>query len=134
MITNLDASGVYRSALSFESWAEKPLTRVVVRNARVEFSPDSAHGAETAHGSEHNAVNAPGVDVRPLPSWGVYGRRVNEIVLEDCRFSAPSLETRPAILVDEGVNLQTRGLGISALEERAHAIRALRDSKAVDSH
>jgi hypothetical protein len=37
VINGMQATGVYRSALSIESWAESPVTNIVIRNAQVEF-------------------------------------------------------------------------------------------------
>ena len=36
-VSGLSATGVYRSALSVESWSEAPITNVVIRDAHIEF-------------------------------------------------------------------------------------------------
>lgn len=95
-IAGLTATGVYRSALSIESWAEGPITNVVVRNATVEFE-----GGGTAEQAKRE-VKGPGVDARPLPSWAVYARNVEHLTLEDVRFSFRQKDQRPVILT-EGV-------------------------------
>ena len=41
------------------------------------------------------AVQAPHVDVRPLPAWAVYARNVRQFTLEDVRFSLAKDDARP---------------------------------------
>ena len=93
-IAGLNATGIYRSALSVESWSEVPITNVVVRNAALEFSgggkPDPTQ----------LPVRKPGVDARPLPSWGVYARNVEQLTLEDVRLSLERDDLRPVIMAE----------------------------------
>ena len=91
-ITDLNATGVYRSALSVESWAEMPITNVVVRDARIEF--DGGGTAEQAR----RPVRGPGVDACPLPAWGIYARNVEKLTLEDVRLSLASEDLRPVLM------------------------------------
>ncbi|HLH54733.1 MAG TPA: hypothetical protein VKY92_14065, partial [Verrucomicrobiae bacterium] len=95
-ITDLRATEVYRSALSIESWAETPITNVVVRAASIEF----AGGGKASQAGQ--VVRGPGVDARPLPSWGIYARNVQELTLQDVRVELSSPDERP-VLVAEGV-------------------------------
>lgn len=94
-IAGLNASGVYRAALSAESWSDAPITNLVLRNLQVEFSgggkPDAAR----------KPVNAPGVDARPLPVWGVYARNVEQLTLEDVRLSLAQPDLRPVLMADQ---------------------------------
>jgi hypothetical protein len=99
-ISGLNAAGVYRAALSVESWSDLPITNLVVRNAAVEFSGGGK--AEQAL----QAVKGPGVDARPLPAWGVYARRVESLTLEDVRLSVAQDDLRPVITA-EGVQRLT---------------------------
>jgi hypothetical protein len=99
-ISGLNATGVYRSALSVESWADAPITNVVVRNASIEFT-----GGGEAWPVEQT-VNGPGVDARPLPAWGVYARNVEHLTLEDVRFSVATADQRPVIFADAVRELQ----------------------------
>jgi polygalacturonase len=78
-IEDLNAIGVYRSALSFESWDESPLTNVVVRDVQLEFTG----GGRAEQATQR--VTGPGVDSRPLPVWGIYARNVGRLTLEDVR-------------------------------------------------
>ena len=93
-ISGLNATGIYRAALSVESWAEAPITNVVVRGARLEFT-----GGGTAE-QARLPVKGPGVDARPLPAWGVYARHVEHLVLEDVRLSLARDDLRPALLAE----------------------------------
>jgi polygalacturonase len=90
-VTDLTAVGVYRSALSIESWADTPITNVVVRNARVEFTG----GGKSDQALQ--AVRGPGVDARSLPAWGLFARNVETLTLEDVRFSLAQTDQRPVV-------------------------------------
>lgn len=93
-ISGLNATGVYRAALSAESWAEAPITNVVLRNVRLEFA-----GGATAE-QARQPVKGPGVDARSLPAWGVYARHVENLSLEDVRLSLAADDFRPALLAE----------------------------------
>ncbi len=95
-VLGLRATGVYRSAMSVESWADAPLTNIVFRDVRVEYSG----GGKATQAAQ--SVKGPGVDARPLPAWGLYARNVGTLTLEDVRFSLASDDFRPAISA-EGV-------------------------------
>ncbi|MGI8604425.1 MAG: glycoside hydrolase family 28 protein [Verrucomicrobiales bacterium] len=102
-IIGLRATGVYRSALSVESWADAPITNVVLRDVQVEYS-----GGGNAWPAEQT-VKGPGVDARPLPSWGLYARHVQTLTLEDVRFSLASDDLRPVISADRVERLNLDG-------------------------
>jgi len=93
-VAGLNATGVYRSALSVESWSDSPITNLVVRNASIEFN-----GGGTAEQSKL-AVTGPGVDARPLPAWAVYAHNVEQLTLEDIRLSFAHTDRRPVIVAD----------------------------------
>jgi hypothetical protein len=93
-IENLDAVGVYRSALSIESWADSPITNLVLRGVRIEY----AGGATADRG--HQRVTGPGVDARQLPSWGLYARNIETLKLQDVRFDFAQVDFRPVLLAD----------------------------------
>lgn len=96
-VSGLEAVGVYRSGLSAESWADAPITNAIFRNIRIEFA-----GGGKAWG-EDQVVRGPGVDARPLPGWGMYARNVQNLVLEDVRFSLLEPDGRPVVFA-EGVS------------------------------
>ena len=93
-VSGLNATGVYRSAISVESWADEPITNVVLRNVQVEF----AGGGTTAQAQQ--PVKGPGVDARSLPAWGLFARNVQTLILEDVRFSLASDDFRPVVHAD----------------------------------
>jgi len=93
-VAGLTATAVYRSALSVESWSELPITNVVVRNASIEF----LGGGKPEQATQ--PVKGPGVDARALPSWGVYARNVDQLSLEDVRFSLVNDDLRPVLFAD----------------------------------
>jgi len=93
-ISGLNATGIYRSALSVESWSNEPMTNIVLRGVRAEFS---GGGKAWPAGQ---VVRGPGVDARPLPAWGLYARNIAHLTLEDVRFSLTTEDTRPVIYAD----------------------------------
>jgi hypothetical protein len=93
-VQGLHATGVYRSAFSAESWADDPITNVVLRNISAEF----AGGGQAAQARQ--AVKGPGVDARPLPGWGFYARGVETLTLEDVRFSLARDDFRPVLAAE----------------------------------
>jgi hypothetical protein len=99
-ISGLTATGVYRSALSVESWSDLPITNVVFRNASIEFDG----GGKAEQGGQ--IVKGPGVDSRPLPAWGLYARNIETLTLQDVRFSLSQPDPRPAVFTEHVVNLQ----------------------------
>ncbi len=99
-INGLNATGIYRSAISAESWADTPITNLTIRNVSVEF----AGGGKAEQGKQ--PVKGPGVDARGLPAWGLYLRNVERTVLEDVRFSLTQEDFRPVVMA-EGVKRLT---------------------------
>jgi len=93
-VSGLEATGIFHSAVALESWSDAPITNVVLRNVRVEFD-----GGGTADDAKRQ-VRGPGVDVRPLPVWGLYARNLGQLTLEDVRFSLAKDDLRPVALVD----------------------------------
>lgn len=91
IVNGLRATGIYRSALSFESWTDAPITNVVLQNVQVEFV-----GGEKPW-PDDKFVRRPGVDVRPLPAWGLYARNVQYLTMENVRLSPASEDFRPVI-------------------------------------
>jgi hypothetical protein len=90
-IAGLNATGIYRAALSVESWGGAPITNVVLRHAQLEFSGGAPREAAA------QPVKRPGVDAPPLPAWGVYARNVENLTLEDVRLSLRADDLRPAV-------------------------------------
>jgi hypothetical protein len=103
-VVGLNATGVYRSALAAESWAEAPITNLVVRNTSIEF----LGGGKADQALQ--PVRGPGVDARPLPAWGLYARNVERLVLEDVRLSLTQDDFRPALFADGVDSLELDGL------------------------
>jgi hypothetical protein len=98
-VSGLDATGVYRSALSAESWADTPITNLVLRNAHIEF----AGGGRAEQAGQ--PVKGPGVDARPLPAWGFYARHVERVTFEDVRLSLAADDLRPVFAVEKAGRL-----------------------------
>jgi hypothetical protein len=105
-VNGLSATGVYRSALSIESWSEVPITNVAIRDAHIEFLGGGKASSQP--------VKGPGVDARPLPAWGVYARNVQNLTLEDVRLSLSTDDLRPAVFADNVQRLVLDGFKFPA--------------------
>lgn len=103
-ISGLNATGVYRSAISVESWADAPITNVVIRNASIEFTG----GGKAEQAAQK--VMRPGVDARPLPAWGLYARNVERLSIEDVRLSLANDDGRPVVVAESVDSLVLDGL------------------------
>ena len=114
-VSGLEATGVYRSAISVESWSDAPITNVVLRNVHVEFT-----GGGKAW--TNNAVRGPGVDARPLPSWGIYARNVQTLTLEDVRFSLSAHDLRPVIRAEQVGQITLDHVRFPRVADAANAI------------
>jgi polygalacturonase len=115
-VSGLNATGVYRAALSVESWAEAPITNVVVRDAAIEFTGGGR--AEQAQ----QPVRGPGVDARSLPAWGVYARNVERLTLEDVRLSVAKDDFRPVVFAEGVTRLRLDHLRFTQVDGVATAL------------
>ena len=116
-VSGLNATGVYRSAMSVESWADAPITNVVFRNVSVEFAGGGK--ADQAH----QPVRGPGVDSRPLPAWGFYARNVERVTLEDVRLSLALDDFRPVLMAENIQRLDLDHLRFTRVVGVAEPIR-----------
>ena len=116
-ISGLNASGVYRAAVSAESWAAQPITNVVLRHAQIEFD-----GGGTLQQSQLE-VKGPGVDARTLPAWGLYARNVQHLSLEDVRFSLRRPDLRPVIHAQQVQTLDLDSVRFPAVEGVTNTVR-----------
>ncbi len=110
-VDRASATGVYRAAVSIESWAEEPFRQVVFRDVTVEYegggkAPDSME------------VKAPGVDARPLPAWGLYARGVGELELDNVRLRTRSEDARPVMIAHDVKRLALRTVNWSPSSTR----------------
>ena len=115
-VNGLRATGVYRSALSVESWADAPITNLVLRDVQVEYS-----GGGKAWPAEQ-IVEGPGVDARPLPAWGLYARNVQTLTLEDVRLSLASDDARPVLYAERVERLHLDGFKFTRVDGVTNAL------------
>ena len=116
-IHRLKATGVYRSAASVESWSERPIERVDLRNWDVQFvggfGPvlnDPFEAALALMTMQPGKVTAPGKNPRPLPAWGLYAHRVNWLDLENVRLEVQKRDARAAVILESIGSLKLDGL------------------------
>lgn len=125
-ISGLNATGVYRAAISVESWSDAPITNVVLRNIHAEFI-----GGGSAWSAEQQ-VKGPGVDARALPGWGLFARNVRKLTLEDVRLSLLADDQRPVVFADRVEQLTldnfhyTQVPGVTNALSTTNVIRILR--------
>jgi Pectate lyase superfamily protein len=93
-VDRLTATGAYRAAASIESWGDDAVQRVSLHDVSMRFVAGSreAQATETA--------NKPGVDVRPLPAWGLYARHVDWLELDNVCLGVEGDDRRPAVMAD----------------------------------
>jgi hypothetical protein len=103
VVSGLWATGVYRSAMSFESWADTPIGDVELRDVQVEYA---GGGKAPPNGAR---VTSPNVDARALPVWGIYARNVRNLTLEDVRVTVASNDFRPVLSADRVERLELEG-------------------------
>jgi hypothetical protein len=116
-IDRLSATGVYRAAASIESWSEKPVGRVDLRDSSIQFvggfGPiwnDPAEAAVSFFTADSATVHPPGVNPRPLPAWGLNARQVASLNLSNVRLDVEKEDARPAIILDGIESLDLDGL------------------------
>lgn len=117
-VNRLNATGVYRAALSAESWADTPITNLVVRDTNIEF----AGGGKAEQATQ--PVRGPGVDARPLPAWGFYARNVEQVALEDVRLSCIRDDFRPVLMAEDVRRLDLDGFKFTRVEGVAQPLRS----------
>lgn len=93
-VSRLAATGVYGPACAIESWSDKPIGRVTLRDMDISYSPNASAPVEAME------VTAPRHGARPVPAWGLYARRIGKLIVEDIRFSCDLPDTRPVISAD----------------------------------
>jgi polygalacturonase len=108
-INGLDATQVYLSPFTVESWAETPITNFVLRNVHVEFT-----GGGKAWAGQ--SVKSPGVDARPLPVWGLYAHHVQTLTLEDVRFNLATNDFRPVLQCEQVDRLNLDGFKFTRVD------------------
>jgi len=102
-ISRLTATGVYRTACSIESWASTPIRRFSLTDISIRFR---GGGTKEQAGIQ---VRGPGVDARALPVWGLYARNVEDLRMENVRFSREEDDERPVLLFEDVRGLTLNG-------------------------
>jgi polygalacturonase len=124
-VERLSATGVYEAAASVESWIDAPVGRVVFRDVSI------AYAGGGRRPNDPLAAREPGLGVRPLPAWGFYGRRVENLVLEDVRLGVAQPDGRPAVVCDGVRRLRLDGVRLPRTESEADPV-VLHDVGKVD--
>ncbi len=96
VVSGLKAMGVYRSAISIESYAESPFATVTIDDATIEYEGGGKLDQSRL------IVKGPGVDARALPAWAFFARNVGRLELRNIRVSCVHEDLRPVVWA-EGV-------------------------------
>lgn len=104
-ISRLTAKGVYRAAVSVESWVEQPIGSVSFNEIDISYQ-----GGGKAMDPEAIGGNL-GVDSRALQAWAFYARNVDEISLRAVRWSAVEEDQRSSMMFDQVKRLYIDGEG-----------------------
>jgi hypothetical protein len=127
---NVTAKDVYSSAVSLESWAEHPIGEVTVRQMKVDYTPDAVIDPRLGKKPVmQDPIRKPGVGVwaRKLPVWGIYGRDIRSLQMNDITLTTvDGDDVRPVILVDNVEQLVVDDLHHSPLPPNVTAIEQLR--------
>jgi len=105
-IDRLTASGIYRTAVSIESWAESPIAQVSLRDVTLQFK-----GGATRQQAQMQ-VRAPGTDARLLPAWGIYARNVATLNLQNVWLGLDQDDARPVLIAEKVNTLRANGLHV----------------------
>ena len=116
LVDGLRATGVYGPAIAVESWADSPLANVILRDVHVAYA-----GGGKAWPDDRK-VRPMGVDVGPLPAWGLYARNVKNLTLQDVRFDVVSNDFRPVVRADEVERLDLDNVRFPRIAEVADPI------------
>ncbi len=103
-VERVKATGAYLAAASVESWADTPFAEVSFRDVSIEFT---GSGKRTA---PKETLRAPRVDARPLPAWGFYLRKVQDVTLANVRLSCVKDDFRSVLIADQVERLTLCGV------------------------
>jgi hypothetical protein len=124
-VERLSASGVYRAAMSFESWTGEPIGRVDLRDVTIRYAGRStaamwSNPIEAARtllaATRPEGVRPPGEDSRPLPAWGFYARHVRMLHLDNVQLSIEPADARPTMLLDDVDTLESDQIDQHSME------------------
>ena len=123
---NITATDVYSSAVSFESWIDKPIGEVAVREMNVEYTPNAVIDPRLGKKPVvQDPIRKPGVGVwnRKLPVWGIYGRHIEHLHLDRVTLkTSDQKDARPVILAEDVRELTVDDLSHSPLPSDAKAV------------
>jgi hypothetical protein len=110
-VSRVNATGVYLTASSVESWAKTPFERVVFRDVNIECDG----GGKMPKGP----VRSPGFDPRPLPAWGFYAKGVKDLRFDNVRLSTTDDDARSVFIAEDVARLEFDGLRFPRQNARA---------------
>lgn len=109
-VERLRATGVYRAAMSVESWSAAPVGRVSFRDVQVTYNGGQGEDPKRRPAAPPSFAREPGTDPRTLPPWGFYARNAERLELENVQLRGPLGETRPKVKTEGVKVLALKGL------------------------
>jgi hypothetical protein len=116
VVSQVTATGVYRAAASVESWASIPFKEVVFRDVTVEYK-----GGGTREQAQMK-VKSPGVDARPLPAWGFYARKLQNLEFDNVRLRYEKEDLRPVLICNDVDRLTLKDFSYSQAAQVAEPL------------
>lgn len=113
-VENLTATGVYRGALSVESWTDQPVGAVHFENVDLQYAYEEAPDERARHKAQK-----PHVGARPLPAWGVFAKNVEKLTFEDVKMRTTKADPRPATIFRKVGNLKRHDVSFSSAEDES---------------
>jgi hypothetical protein len=107
-VHRVNARGVYRAPVTVESWTDSPIAHATFRDVTIEFD---------GGGTEKDAaieIKSPGVDARKMPSWGFYGRNVEQLTLDNVRVRLKEDDARPVAILENVRRFDTNAFDFPA--------------------
>ena len=111
-IENVSASATHSVAASIETWGDASFDNIRLRNVSMDFIGGYQEDPQSLK------VETPPVDIRTLPTWGLYLRDLKNIQIENVRLNVSNADARPAFIAENVNELVTDGFSYPPNDNR----------------
>ena len=108
-VENLTATGVYRGALSIESWTSQPVGAVSFENVEIDYAYEG-----TAEERANVKARRPHVGARALPAWGVFAKHVEALTFDNVTMRTAVPDPRPATIFEDVPTLKRHAMNLTS--------------------
>ena len=105
LVERITATNIYTAAFAVESWAGGVFEDVTFRDINVEYLASDNPATAVIFN-----LRRPGIDTRPIPCWAFFALNVNNLTLENIKFSYRFKEIRPAFIFNNIKQLNLRNV------------------------